>query len=219
MIAARALTIAIAVGAAASLALACDGGAGANGSTDRGGNCATCHMPEYQAVTDPVHVDKKPTTCVVCHVQDGWRPSAVNHPFWALTGAHEGADCLYCHGHKGAPPTFKGTPKDCASCHGPEYNSSTFPGHATFPTKCADCHTTKAFKPATFTPPPVVVALVPGAPGGRPLPPLTKLAPGQKSAPGSRPGLAVPVPPPPPLPPPRAPSRPPDVISRPSPRR
>jgi hypothetical protein len=93
-------------------------------------------MPEYQNAKLPVHVDVKPTKCAVCHVQEAWHPSAVHHEFSPLTGAHQKAECNYCHG-KGATAVFKGTAKDCIVCHRPEYDSSKFPGHATFPTKCA----------------------------------------------------------------------------------
>src|SRR5262249_28912398 len=125
-------------------------------ASDKGGDCVTCHADDYKSVAEPVHVANKPKTCAVCHAQVSWRPSAQHHEWWPLTGAHETSDCLYCHGHKGEPDSFvgKGTPKECAKCHMPEYNSSTYPGHDTFPTTCADCHTTKGFKPSTYTPPP-----------------------------------------------------------------
>jgi len=157
LIAARLLAMSAVVAASASLALACEQGSTAAATAERGGNCATCHMPEYQHAADPVHVDAKPTTCGVCHVEDAWRPSVVHHEWWALTGAHQKPECSWCHGHKGAPDVFKGTPKECIGCHRPEFDSSTYPGHASFPTKCADCHTTTSFRPATFKPPPVVV--------------------------------------------------------------
>ena len=221
---ARSLTI-----AGVSLVLACDEGASGGHApvVDRGGNCATCHMPEFERVADPVHVGHKPAKCAVCHVQDGWRPSVVHHEFSPLAGAHQKADCTYCHG-KGATAVFKGTTKDCATCHQPEYDASPYPGHKAFPTTCADCHSTTAFRPATFIPLPVVAApVVTAVLGGKTLPLLPK-----KGAPGSKPGtrptaVAVTPPSPPPqatpprAPPPTAPTirPPPDVTSRASPRR
>jgi hypothetical protein len=175
-------------------------------------------MVEYLHVSDPVHVDVNPTTCGVCHTEESWRPTALHHPFWALTGAHEKAKCFYCH--QGTPARFPGTPKACVTCHLPEYDSSTYPGHSTFPTTCADCHTTTAFKPATKKPPPPVLPVAV-------TPPLGTASAGTKLP--KQGGAAIPKTPPlptarpttvPTAAPPRAPtSRPPDVITRPSPRR
>ena len=219
MIAARVLAMGIVVVAAASLALACESPTSAGTTADggaKGGNCASCHMPEYQHVADPVHVDLKPTQCAVCHVQDGWRPSAIHHEWWPLTGAHEKAPCSYCH--KGTPAALavlKGAPKDCVTCHRPEYDASTFPEHDTFPTKCIECHGTAAWRPAKH--PPRAPDPVPTTP---PLASsLPKLPPGQlpktpRSLPTTRPTT-------PPTTPPRVPTSrpPPDVIARPSPLR
>ena len=208
---------------AAASALACDttapaGPADAAPHEDRGGSCATCHMPEFRQVKEPPHVDVKPTTCGVCHSQEGWRPSVQHHDWWPLTGAHVKADCLYCH--QGKPPSFVGTPKECAKCHMPEFDSSTYPEHSTFGTKCADCHTTTTFKPATKIPPPTPPPTPAPAPTVAPL--STKGANGKpiKAGPGGRPLAPVAPAPPPPQRPTTPPApRPPDVISRPSSRR
>ena len=131
MIAARAhVLFVVAMGAAAmgSLALACDAAApstSAAPSSERGGDCATCHLPEYEHA-EPVHVGEKPTTCKVCHGQEGWRPSSLHHDFSPLTGAHAKAPCSWCH--KGTPSalaTFEGTPTACVSCHLEDYEAST----------------------------------------------------------------------------------------------
>ena len=220
MIAARTGLLVVVV--AASFALACDASSGAASNAasheDRGGNCASCHMPDYRHADNPVHVDVKPATCAVCHSQDSWRPSVVHHEWWPLVGAHQKAECSFCH--KGSPPVFKGTSKDCVSCHRQDYDSSTFPGHSTFPTKCADCHTTIAFRPATHKPPP------PSSTTAAPTASFGTLAPlGSKSHPTTRPAGPGPVSPlgqPQPQPqPPRVPTTrpPPDVTSQPSPRR
>ena len=113
-------------------------------------DCASCHMPEYRHADHPVHVNVKPTTCAVCHSQESWHPSVLHHEWWPLTGAHEKAECKYCH--TGTPAVFEGTPKACVGCHRKDYDGSKFPGHSTFPTTCADCHSTVAWKPATRKP-------------------------------------------------------------------
>jgi hypothetical protein len=104
--------------------------------------CATCHLPEFRAARNPVHVGERPTTCGICHTQASWRPSRLDHP-WPLTGAHAKGHCFYCH--HGDAPTFRGTKSDCIDCHRAEYEKA--PRHERNPTTCATCHATEAWKP------------------------------------------------------------------------
>jgi hypothetical protein len=187
--------------------------------TAKGGDCSSCHMPEYEGVRDPVHVGAKPTTCAVCHTQQSWRPVAIHHEWWPLTGAHLGIpspQCSWCH--KGTPVVFKGTPKACVGCHREDYDASTFPEHQTFPTTCGDCHTTAAgWKPAKHPPPKPVVPVVTAAPLGATGPKGTtpqKGATPSKATPSKAP--ATPPARPTATPPPAPTTRPPDVITRPS---
>jgi hypothetical protein len=93
----RALDGVIALGLLGASALACQHArVDADGDAGTRIECASCHMAEYRQTTDPVHVDVKPTACAVCHKQEGWRPSVIDHP-WPLTGAHHKADCFACH--------------------------------------------------------------------------------------------------------------------------
>jgi hypothetical protein len=111
--------------------------------------CATCHLDEFSRVRNPVHVGEKPTTCGVCHTQDDWHPSILNHS-WTLTGAHaKAASCFECH--KGDPVVFRGTPKLCFGCHAADYQRG--PGHVAenYPTTCEVCHGTSAWKPILAT--------------------------------------------------------------------
>jgi hypothetical protein len=175
-------------------------GAGPNDDANR---CATCHMPEYVAAKSPVHAGTKPTTCAVCHGSESWHPSRLDHPFWALTGAHQKAGCFACH--RGTPPTFHGTSTACVGCHRADFDRSTFPGHAEFPLGCDECHSTGAWKPTKKAPParaePSSPAVVPPDPIGRGTTPSA--IPGHKGA----------RPPPAPTPKPAAP----DVVTTPSP--
>lgn len=132
-----------------SMALGC-ASASENPSAGPAGECATCHLHEYRATRHPLHVGTKPTTCGICHGTEAWHPSTVQHP-WPLTGAHATATCFYCH--EGSPPVFRGTAKECVGCHRKDYDTSPFPGHSRFPTTCADCHSTAAWKPAARPPP------------------------------------------------------------------
>ena len=152
----RACALLLVIGASAAIAvLACDPGTGTatqaaatkdEGGVDRAEECVTCHMPEYRATKHPPHAGAKPTACGVCHTQDAWSPSVLVHE-WPLTGAHVKTDCFACHG--GTPTVFAGTPRACVGCHRADFDRSDFPGHADFPTTCADCHTTTKWKPAT----------------------------------------------------------------------
>ena len=109
--------------------------------------CVSCHLPEYLSVRHPPHANARPTTCAVCHTNDAWSPSVLRHA-WPLTGAHARTDCFACH--RGRPPVFQGTSAACVDCHLADYDRSTFPGHSSFPTRCAGCHATTAFRPSTW---------------------------------------------------------------------
>ena len=174
------------------------------GATHRDpGECATCHLPEYVATRSPMHVGHKPTMCHVCHGTTDWHPSRLEHPFWALTGAHETTECFGCHA--GTPPVFRGTSKGCIGCHRADFDRATFPAdHPTFPLRCEECHTTTAWKPSTWTkqpePAPTATASV------EPRTPSPKPAPQPRSKPRPAPTKAPPS------------AGPPDVVTRPSPR-
>ena len=143
------------LGASAAAGLGCStpsGGAASGHHRDDPNRCATCHMPDYLATKKPMHPGAKPTTCGVCHASTSWHPSHLDHPFWALTGAHEKTTCFDCH--RGTPPAFKGTSKVCVDCHRADFDGAKFPGHSTFALTCANCHTTTAWKPATSPAPP-----------------------------------------------------------------
>jgi hypothetical protein len=175
-------------------------------------DCAGCHMPEFQSVTHPLHPGAKPTTCVVCHTQDRWRPSLLRHE-WPLTGAHAKADCFACH--RGTPPVFDGTGRAGVDCHRADAEKPAFAAHASFGTACEHCHTTSAWKPATgpspapLQPEPQEAPSASEATGDAPAPPSSPSA-----RPRPKPGPSRPKPAPS-----ATPTRPPDVVTHPSPRR
>jgi hypothetical protein len=227
--------------------LACDPNAGSNAATDGGaeagpaprgalvamaadksGDCASCHMEEYEHVRHPPHKGVKPTTCGVCHDQAGWRPEVLNHDWWPLTGAHRGrpdTQCSWCH--EGTPVVFKGTPKECIGCHREDFEASKFRDHSTFSTTCTECHTTEAWKPAKHppkAPAPVATPTTSASAKTAPLPKATA-TPRATAQPTAVPipiptTTTPPVPTPAPTPVPRPTAvpttRPPDVITRPS---
>lgn len=226
-----------------SFALACDpnggSGAAADGgaeggpaprgalvatTADKSGDCASCHMEEYEHVRHPPHKGVKPTTCGVCHEQASWHPEVLNHDWWPLTGAHRGrpdTQCSWCH--EGTPVVFKGTPKECIGCHKEDYEASTFPDHDTFPTKCAECHSTDAWKPAKHPPkaaPPTPVPTASASSKTAPSKPATvPKTPARPTATVTTPPAPTPAPTPVPRPTTVPTTRPPDVVTRPSKRR
>ncbi len=123
----------------------------ANGYKGTSTACVSCHLTSFNATTNPGHIAAKfSTDCKTCHNTTRWVPSNFNHntaTSFQLTGGHTGITCLKCH-TKG----YAGISTDCISCHLANYNATTNPSHLTakYSTECKTCHTTAAWKPATF---------------------------------------------------------------------
>jgi hypothetical protein len=62
------------------------------------------------------------------------------HAFFPLTGRHAEIECAACH----SGGRYAGTPTACAACHAGDAPALHYPG------VCTLCHTTTAWKPATF---------------------------------------------------------------------
>ncbi len=108
--------------------------------------CLDCHKAANEPAKDRQCVDCHGTnhgglrTCQDCHdPATGWEPKAdwSHSDFFVLRGAHTKLDCAQCH----VNDRFAGTPKVCVGCHGKQHGGLS---------DCAGCHTTSAFKPATF---------------------------------------------------------------------
>ncbi|MEO8099459.1 MAG: hypothetical protein ABI811_17300 [Acidobacteriota bacterium] len=111
--------------------------------------CSTCHLPQYQAATNPSHAGF-PQTCESCHTTTQWAGATFNHNAtkFPLTGKHTSATCATCHvGGK-----FAGLGTACSTCHLPDFQKTTNPNHAAagFPQTCESCHTTTQWTGATF---------------------------------------------------------------------
>jgi hypothetical protein len=92
-----------------------------NGAVEiRGGDCASCHIDEYNNATNPPHVGVNPITCGDCHSEVTWRPaSGGTHPesrFAITAGAHIGIACGDCH-TSGLGSAQNGGNTDCIACH------------------------------------------------------------------------------------------------------
>jgi hypothetical protein len=122
---------------------ACHAGGFAGTPTD----CYSCHRAEYEATSDPNHVQAGfPTTCEACHGTQRWEGAELDHAqFFPLTGAHRALDCEACHADG-----FSGTPRQCVGCHQDDYDQTTDPNHqaAGFPTTCEACHGTQSWEDA-----------------------------------------------------------------------
>ena len=65
-----------------------------------------------------------------------------------LAGGHQSLDCAGCHGEGSLNPALAA----CEDCHLESYEQVTDPNHVErgFPTQCAECHTSMAWRPARF---------------------------------------------------------------------
>ncbi len=123
-------------------------------------DCFSCHQAEYATAERPLHMDLYPKQCGSCHGNSRWAPARFSHPF-PLDGRHALTACWQCH--SGEPPQFAGTSPECTSCHAGKFESSQFPGHASFQRTCRDCHDTLAWTPATGPHPEAAFPLSVGA--------------------------------------------------------
>lgn len=88
--------------------------------------CVECHKEDYDATSKPKHAPLLPELCQDCHTTRSWVP--------LLRNVHES-------------DTVKTTV--CSACHIEQYNAATNPKHqGVFPTQCAGCHGTDAWRPA-----------------------------------------------------------------------
>ena len=117
-------------------------------------DCVSCHLPDYQATTNPNHASAGfSTDCATCHTTAQWPGGTFAHPAsFPLTQAHAAPTCSACHT---TPGVFVGLSTDCLTCHLPNYQATTNPNHiaAGFPTTCAQCHTPTLWANGTFVHP------------------------------------------------------------------
>lgn len=114
-------------------------------------DCYVCHQTEFAQPQNPNHVAGNFNhDCAPCHTTSAWRPSTFSHnsTSFPLTGAHQATSCNQCHVNN----QYQGLPSTCVSCHLTNYNGATNPNHRSgnFSQNCSDCHTTGAWRPASF---------------------------------------------------------------------
>ena len=129
--------------------LACHTGGSFNTASQE---CFTCHSTDFAATRTVDHVKAGfPNTCLTCHNTSAWTGGRFDHAAMTqspLTGAHQQTACASCH----ANSVYAGTRQDCYGCHAGTYAATRNPDHArsSFPTNCADCHTTAGWPGARF---------------------------------------------------------------------
>ncbi|HET7011773.1 MAG TPA: cytochrome c3 family protein [Anaerolineales bacterium] len=102
--------------------------------------CFGCHADE------DAHNGRFGRDCAACHRPTSWDDATFDHNLsrFRLTGAHTRVACESCHGSG----SFAGTPSSCSACHGrPSSHGSAFAGD------CSNCHSTNAWRPASFNGP------------------------------------------------------------------
>lgn len=109
--------------------------------------CAGCHMPDYDATTNPNHSTALfSTDCTICHTQSGWTPSSFDHDaqyFPIYSGKHDGEwnSCTDCHTNSGNYAIFS-----CVDCHEHDNQTSVnndhsgVSGYSYNSNACLTCH-------------------------------------------------------------------------------
>ncbi len=117
-------------------------------------DCVSCHADDYAATQAPNHgAAGYPTRCDECHdaARATWTGAGFDHATtgFALAGAHRTLECTRCHA---SGTGFGGLSATCVVCHRDDYDATANPNHvaADFGTDCAGCHSSNAWRPATF---------------------------------------------------------------------
>ena len=102
--------------------------------------CVSCHQE------DDRHGGQFGDDCSACHTTNRWSEVTFDHQLsrFPLNGAHRNTPCLQCH--QGG--RYVGTPTACFQCHGePSFHAGLFG------LDCGLCHSTSAWRPASFNGP------------------------------------------------------------------
>ena len=103
-------------------------------------SCVSCHMPQYQATTNPNHAAAGfSTVCTACHNTTAWQGATFNHAFPITSGNHHVA-CNQCHLNPGTYIQFT-----CTNCHAHTQGTmanhhASVPGYSWVSQACYQCH-------------------------------------------------------------------------------
>jgi hypothetical protein len=124
-------------------------------------DCYSCHTPDYNGTTMPVHKDNPDvfatSTCANCHRTTSWQPALEglhDITFIIDSGIHSNIKCLVCHDLDSGQPSKAGANTNCLQCHPNTTDLET--GHQGViavtgapyqyldnkPSFCVDCHPT-----------------------------------------------------------------------------
>jgi hypothetical protein len=113
--------------------------------------CADCHDNPHGT---QFAREMSQNGCATCHTSAGWDIPKIDHSSWPLTGAHAAAPCASCHTateqdrKAGKGPSYRQAPRLCEGCHDDVHRGQF---RLTEPKRACDyCHTTSAFKIASF---------------------------------------------------------------------
>lgn len=105
--------------------------------------CAACHLPAWQATTNPPHVSfGMSQQCQDCHTTVNWGAGTWAHNFPIQGGPHGGLSCFDCHNNPANRPAFS-----CIDCHAHRESAmaskhSEVPGYVWASASCYACHPT-----------------------------------------------------------------------------
>ena len=110
-------------------------------------DCYGCHGQAFASAANPKHTGFS-TACLSCHTTTAWQPASFDHNTTAfkLSGAHIAVPCANCHRNG----VFAGTASTCYPCHQQQFTAAANPKHTGLSTDCKTCHTTNAWRPASF---------------------------------------------------------------------
>jgi hypothetical protein len=103
-------------------------------------DCVSCHQEDDQ------HFGQFGGDCSACHTTNRWSEITFDHQLsrFPLTGGHRNTPCLSCH----SGGRYVGTPTACFQCHqDPSFHAGLFG------LDCALCHSTSAWRPASYNGP------------------------------------------------------------------
>ena len=120
---------------------------------------ASCHLPDYNAATDPNHATASyPLECETCHSMTAWEPSTFNHdgqsfPIYSGQHRNEWNDCSQCHVDandfevftcfgSGCHNVAEMNNEHCEGANCESCNGNTYPASGVTPAECLTCHPT-----------------------------------------------------------------------------
>ena len=106
-------------------------------------DCQSCHLVEFLAAEDPVHVEVYPQRCSACHNNITWSPddNSGHELIFPVAGTeHDGLTCEECH-----PPPQQTLDFTCTDCHAHEKPDMDDEhdgegGYVYESRACLDCH-------------------------------------------------------------------------------